>query len=147
MSTGRAARAVNVALVAVVLAGCSFLPGREFGFGFPANDNSPEVLGVLTDKTGAVIRVTTVMRVDPAPPIDRGMMTFADEPNAVMAHWIGGACDENVEILVTPDGGTTITVSPNSRPEACDLAGVPRYVMIYFAGPVDVSRTTIRFEP
>ena len=140
-------RTVVVGLVALILAGCSFLPGKQFAFGFPAHGDSPEVIGVLTDKTGTVTRVTTVERVNPAPPIDRGMMTFVDRPNSVMAHWIGGPCDDDVAIAVTPDGGVTITVSTMVKAEACELIGIPRYVMIEFIAPVDVSRTTIVFRP
>ena len=133
--------------VVLLVAACSLLPGRQFVFGFQAQGVQPEVTGVLTDKTGTVTRVTTVQGIDPAPPIDRGMMTFADRPNSVLAHWIGGACDENLAILVTPDGGTTITVTPGSPAQVCDMVGIQRYVMIEFANPVDVMQTTIKFEP
>ena len=132
---------------ALLLATCSFLPGRQFAFGFPADGAVPELRGVLTDKTGNVVKVTTIQKVDPAPPIDRGMMTFADRPTSVMAHWIGGACDESIAIEVTPDGGATITVSTIVKPVACEGIGIPRYVMIELSAPPDLSRTTIRFAP
>ena len=130
-----------------LLVGCSLLPGKQFPFGFVATDAAPELQGVLTDKTGSVVRVTTVQAVNPAPPIERGMMTFADRPNSVMVHWLGGACDASPAILVTPDGGVTITVTTATRPGVCDAVAVPRYVIIELGGPVDLSRTTVRFEP
>ena len=133
--------------VGVLVAGCSFLPGRQFAFAFPAQGAAAEVTGVLTDKTGTVTRVTTVQQVEPAPEIDSGMMTFADRPNSLLVHWIGSVCDENPAIVVAHDGGATITITPSSHAQICDLMGVPRYVMIEFAGPLDVSRTTISFEP
>ena len=133
--------------VALLVAGCSFLPGRQFVFGFPANGDIPELRGVLTDQTGTVTRVTTLEGMDPAPPIPRGMMTFAERPNSVLAHWIGGPCDQSVAIGVTPDGGVTITVTTTVKDGPCDLVAVQRYTIIEFAGPVDTSRTTIRFEP
>jgi len=131
----------------LLLGACGWLPGREFVFGFPAHGDVPELHGVLTDRTGSVTMVTTVQEVDPAPPSDRGMMTFADRPNSVMANWLGGTCDDKVAILVTPDGGITITVMTSSKPEACDLVAVPRYVVIEFTRPVDPTRTTVRFDP
>ena len=135
-----------VAVAAVVfLAGCSFLPGKQFVFGFPAHDAVPELHGVLTDTTGAVTTVTTIEGMDPAPPIDEGMMTLNDGSNSVIAYWLD-ACDDSVAISVTPEGGVTITVATKRRAGACDLVGIRRYVRIQFASSPDPNRTTIHFE-
>ena len=75
------------------------------------------------------------------------MMTFGDRPNSVMAHWIGGACEASPRIDVTPDGGVTIRVTTGRKAEPCDGVAVPRYVMIEFSAPPDMSRTSIAFEP
>ena len=101
---------------------------------------------MVHDQTGLV----TV--VDEAPgglefPIDRGMTTLAILPNSVLLHWIGGACDERVEVAVSSEGGMTFIVKSITAPGACDLGGVTRAVLIHLMNPVDTSRTTVRFEP
>lgn len=132
--------------LALLVAGCSFLPGRQFAFGFPAREGVPELRGVVTDTTGSVTKVTTIEGMDPVPPIDRGMMILGDASNSVIAHWIGG-CDSSVDIAVTPEGGVTIAVTTKPKGGACDLVGIRRYVRIQFAAPLDPSRTTITFAP
>ena len=133
-----------LAAIALALAGCSFLPGRQIVFGFPARDGVPELRGVLTDTTGSVTRVTTIEGMDPVPPFDRGMMTLGDEPNTRVVYWID-ACDESVAIAVTPEGGVTIRVTTTPRAGPCDLVGIRRYVRIWFNAPPDDSRTTVEF--
>jgi hypothetical protein len=128
------------------VATCSFLPGKQFTFGFPARDGVPELTGVLTDTTGAVTKVTTIEGMDPVPPVDHGMMILGGAPDSVVAHWID-ACDQSVAIAVTPDGGVTIRVATKVKGGACDLVGVRRYVRIQFARPVDPNRTTVEFAP
>ena len=59
-------------LAAVVVGACSLVPGRQFPFGFLENGAAPELQGVLNDKTGAVVRVTTIQHMEPPPPIDGG---------------------------------------------------------------------------
>jgi hypothetical protein len=129
-----------------LIAGCSFLPGRQFAFGFPARDGIPELRGVLTDTTGSVTKVTTIGDMHPVPPIDRGMTMLGDDGNSVIAYWMD-ACDESVAIAVTPDGGTTIAVTTKPSRLACDLPGIRRYVRIQFAAPLDPNRTSITFAP
>jgi hypothetical protein len=135
-----------MALIGMTLlaAACSFLPGRQFVFGFPADGNIAEVHGVLTDTTGSVVRVTTVQGVDHPMEMDRGMLTFAEDPTSVLVFWLGTECDETADIKVTPEGGTTIEVRSTFAEGGC-FGGVGRYVRIWFAGPVDLSRTSVAF--
>ena len=129
----------------VLLAGCSLLPGRQFAFSVPAEGARPAVPGILADTTGMVIKVDVVN--DVAPPLDKGMMTSPADPNAVVVHWVGGACDERIQIDVLPEGGTTIQVATTTQPGPCELIGLSRAVRIEFAAPVDLSRTSVRFTP
>jgi hypothetical protein len=136
-------------VAAMVVAACSFLPGKQYAFGFPPRDGVPELRGVLTDKTGTVTHVTTIEGMDPVPPIDRGMMMLGDAENSVIAYWIDG-CEESVAVEVVDNGNNgsvdiDITLQPAAGP--CDLVGVRRYLRIRFARPLDPMQTAVDFLP
>ena len=131
-----------------MLAGCSFLPGKQFAFGFPPREGVPELRGVLTDKTGAVTHVTTIEGMEPLPPIDRGMSILGDADNSVIVWWID-ACEEglSIEVVESGAGGVDIDITLEPGAAACDLVGVRRYVRIRFAEPVDPMQTSVDFLP
>jgi hypothetical protein len=132
--------------VALVLAGCSVLPGRQFAFGFPARDGIPELRGVLEDKTGTVLQVTTIGEMAPVPPFDRGEMILGD--GSVIAHWVDG-CEQAVRVQVVHVNNTSIDIDITLQPRAgpCDLVGVWRYLRIRFAESVDLQQTSVDFTP
>ena len=140
--------ALWVVVAAVALAGCSFLPGKQFPFGFPPRDGIPELRGVLTDKTGAVTHVTTIEGMDPIPPFDRGMSILGDADNSVIVWWID-ACEKGlaIEVIDNGNGAADIDVTLVPGAGACDLVGVRRYVRIRFAEPVDQMQTSVDFLP
>ena len=134
--------AAPAVLAIAVLGGCSTFGVRTFGYAFPAEDGRAAVPVLLTDHAGAVTEI------DQAPPgvqpiADAGFMAVPDMPNALVIHWIGGACDEKVDIDVKESGGLTFTLSTAVRPVACDAVAIPRAVLVKLTRPLDPSRTTL----
>ena len=140
-----ARRLGSLAMLALMVGACSFLPGRQFSYTFPADGARAALPVVLTDTTGGVTGI------EAAPPgfqplIDEGMATIAENRNAVVIHWTGGACDELVAI--TTEGGSSVTfvVRTTVKPVECDAFAVSRAVLVLLSGPADMSRLGVRFE-
>ena len=136
---------LSILAVAVLLVGCS-LTARKFDLSFPAADNLAELPVVVTDETGLVGTIE-IVRIDPPPVLPRGFVTIAGHPNAVAVHWVGGACEASVAITVSGSDQLTFAVAITAGPGACDAMGIQRAVRIDLGRPVDVSRTSVTFDP
>ena len=139
-------RVVRAAVLAVAIGACSFLPGRQFGYTFPADGDRAALPVVLTDTTGNVVALDEA----PAgfrPVIDPGIATAPQDPNAVVIHWTGGACDELVSITTEGAPSVTFVVTTTVKPIDCDAFAVSRAVLVQLAGRADMSRLGVRFEP
>jgi hypothetical protein len=144
---GRSIAAVMLAMLAITVAGCSLFGSvTTFGFAFPANGNIAALPVTVSDATG------TVVSADQAPAgflpvVDEGFSTVIENPNAIVVHWIGGACDASVAMSVRDTGTITVHVATTRKPGACDLLGVSRAVLMQFSHPIDASRTSVGFDP
>jgi hypothetical protein len=134
-----------VVALAVVFAACS-LAARKFDLVLSAGGAAEELPVVVTDETGLVLNVGEASLDAPAP-LPRGLMTLNGEPDTVIVHWVGGACDEGVAMTVSGSDDLTIAVAITSSPEACDAVGVPRAVFIKIVRAFDMSRTSVTFDP
>ena len=130
--------------VALLVIGCQLLPARTFVHTFPAAEGGQPLPLTLTDRTGLVTGL------DAAPDgfqllADDGFGAVPGRPRALVAHWVGGACDDRVAI--TAEGpGLTLTVETTVRPVACEGVGILRAVVIELAAPLDRSRTSIEIK-
>jgi hypothetical protein len=137
----------TVLLTALILAGCSLFGGvRTFGFSFPAEGNMQALPVLLTDHSGSVVEILGAPGFEPL--IDEGIATIPEDPNAVVAHWIGGFCDASVAITVHETSGfLDIIVATTRRPGDCEAIGIQRAVLIKLSSRADMSRIGIKFEP
>jgi hypothetical protein len=138
------ARTGLLALVLVV-AGCSFLGSRTFGFSFPAEGNREALPVLVTDQTGSVVDVDEAVNFRAI--VDEGVATSNENPNAVVIHWIGGACDSSVAITATGNAVVDFAVVTSVKPIACDAIGIPRAVRVQLSQPPDMARISVRFDP
>jgi hypothetical protein len=138
-------RALVIALVAATtLGGCTTF-SRQFAYSFPANGNLPELPVVLTDATASVTSVGAA----PAgfqPIVNDGFSTVANNPNAIVVHWLGGACDASIAITADGSNNVDFTVTTATKPGGCDAIGIPRAVLIQLSRPADPSRLGVRFD-
>ncbi len=141
----RAAAGTGLVAILLFLAGCSLFGTRTFGFAFPAEGNRDALPVLLTDATGTVVDVDAA--ADFQAVIDEGIATINANSNAVVIHWIGGACDASVAINATGNGVVDFAVVTTVKPGDCDAIGIPRAVLIQLAQPADMSRISVRFEP
>jgi hypothetical protein len=143
--TRTVARVATLGLVAIALVGCSMFP-RTFGFSFPAEGNIGALPVVLTDETGLVVDADAAPIGGPQPANSEGMRLPDGIPNAIIAHWIGGACDESVAIRATGSTGVTFSVKTTRKPGGCDGIGVPRQVLIHLAPNIDPRQASVRID-
>ena len=102
-------------------------------------DNIAELPVVLTDSTGSV----SALGEAPAgfqPIVDDGFSTVGNNPNAIVVHWIGGACDASVAITADGTNVVDFTLTTTTKPGGCDAIGISRAVLIQLSRPVDPSR-------
>ena len=130
-------------LAAVAVIGCTVF-SRQFAYTFPANGNIAELPVVLTDSTASV----TFVGEAPAgfqPIVDDGFSTVPADPNAIVVHWLGGACDASVAITAEGSNSVDFVVTTATKPGGCDAIGIPRAVLIQLSRPADPSRLGVRF--
>ena len=141
--------AVPVWIAALLVIGCSLLPGKQFTYTFPAlPDHTIEALPVvLTDKTGGVVGLADAPGGLPPAPVESGMTTSPAFPNGFVIFWTGGACDQRVEISAEGSGSVDYVVKTITKPVACDALGIRRSVLVQLAGPADPDRIGVRIEP
>jgi hypothetical protein len=133
-----------LAILAVV--GCSTIPlARTFSFLMPAEGNRDALPVMLRDETGQVAALGEAP-ANAIPVLDNGMLALRDNPNALVLHWTGGACDTGVLITATGSDELTFTLKISTRPGACILIGVARSVLVVLKHAVDMSRTSFSFE-
>lgn len=131
--------------VAFLVAGCGFFGSRTFGFSFPAEGHRDALPVLLTDQTGAVVDMDAAVNFQGI--ADEGIATINEDPNAVVIHWTGGACDASVAISATGNGVVDFAVVTTVKPGPCDAIGIGRGVLIRLAKPADMSRMSVRFDP
>jgi hypothetical protein len=132
-------------VVVGLLAGCS-LTARKFDLTFQAEGGRPGMPVVLADETGLIDLVAPV-RTNPPQALPRGMSTMEASPNVVLVFWLGAECEESASITVSGSEHLTIAVTLTNSPDASGVSGVRREVLIQLTRPIDLSRTTLTFEP
>jgi hypothetical protein len=136
-----------LATLAIAVAGCSLLGAvTTFGFEFPADGPIAALPVTVSDASGTVVG-TGQAPDGHRPLVGGGFSTVPEDPNAIVVHWIGGACDASVAMSVRDTGTITVHVVTTRRPGACDLLGISRALLIQFSHPIDASRTSVDFDP
>jgi hypothetical protein len=130
--------------VAAVVTGCVGTV-RQFQVTFPADAGSKALPGLVNDQTGLVTRVAAA-QPGPAPVMDDFMSHDPRTPNIVVIQWLGGGCDERVEITVEGPDNLEFVIAPKAPAGACDGVGVPRAVFIELSVPIDSSRSGFRMD-
>ncbi len=131
-------------LLAMALVGCGTVSISQLSFRFPAANGIPELPVNLADYSGAVISIAAA----PAgfqPVVDNGFSVVPAFPNAIVVHWIGGACDRHVAIDARDMGTLTFTVTTTRQARRCDAIGIPRALMIGLSRNFDASRISVDF--
>lgn len=144
----RPSGAILLVLATILLAGCTLLARQPstFDLTLPGVMNLRPLPVRLFDHAGTITRLE--LAVDgPLRPPAVGDDTFAigvpGRPNAVFVAWLGGMCDEQVQIEYT-GSDATFTVTTTRQQGGCRLAGISRSVIVVFATPVDVSRFVVQ---
>ena len=138
-------RQATIAILGVLaVVGCSVF-SRTFDFSIPAEGNRDALPVVLHDETGQVAALGEAP-ANAIPVLDNGLLTLRDNPNALVIHWTGGVCDTGALITATGSDQLTFTLKITTRPGECILIGVSRSVLVLLTHPVDMSRTSFRFQ-
>jgi hypothetical protein len=141
----RARPHVLAATLALAIAGCT-MASTTFGFAFPEQGGNIGALPVvLTDHTAMVVDVDAAPD-NFEPLIETGIAPFPGNPNAVVVHWIGGACDSGIRMTLTGAPGMTLAVETTRKDGPCILIGIGRAVLIQFGRPIDMSQIGVRFD-
>ena len=131
--------------LAASLAGCgvaSVSQGpRGFAVSSVAQDGSAWTVNV-TDETALV----TAVDVDPAGvTAPAGGPVVGSRPDQVLIGWVGGACDTNTSIRLTPQGGRIIAAfSATQAAGACDAVGVVHVLQLTFSKPIPAGMITVQ---
>jgi hypothetical protein len=144
-AAGRPRRALGAVLLAaaaaVLLAGCSYFPRAPFQLTLPEMNGDPPLPIRLIDHSNTITAVEVPTR-DPGRPGGSESDDFAvavpGRSNAVFLVWLGGRCDEQVDIEYT-GGDRTFTLTTQHGQGGCRLIGVIRSVIVVFGSPVDAA--------
>ena len=145
MNAGPSARraiggAALAGLAMLVLVGCSQGPKQLEGTLPATNDLRPLPIR-LFDHSNTVTALE-LSALSPDRPAGLASDDFAaavpGRANAVFLVWLGGMCDEQVDVEYT-GGDRTFTVSTTAGQGGCRLAGIVRSVIVTFGAPIDAS--------
>jgi endonuclease/exonuclease/phosphatase (EEP) superfamily protein YafD len=92
----------------------------------------------IEDRTGLLTAVEPTLLGDSMTPVRR----HPDRPNTLVVSWVGGVCDERVQVAVVPVG-PAVHVAVKSHPNCALLAGVERSLALEFQLPLDPSLMTV----
>jgi len=139
---------VALAVAAFLLTGCSMLAGPPYTFEgtLPAQGDLAPLPVRLFDQSGTVTKLELPIAQPARPPAVANDTFAAAVPgisNAVFVVWLGGLCDQQVDIEYT-GGDTTFTITTVSGQGGCRLAGVQRSVIVHFSSPVDLASFTVQ---
>jgi len=143
-------RLLALLLVLVVGAGCgeTLTPERSFDLilARPA-DADPLPVRVI-DRTGMLVQVSSEaqMLLDFS---GRGVVARQPgQPNVIEVHWVGGACDEGVTLLVRigAEGRLGIELATGVSGQACVAVGIGRALRLMFAQPLPDDEIPLRFQ-
>ena len=115
---------------------------RYFQFELPRVGAADPVPGQVSDTTATIARVEVDLRNPPIiGPSDTFVAHLAGRPTALVVGWLGGTCDAraDLDLSLGGDGRPTFTLKRLDRPGACDLAGVPRRLILTFVAAVNAA--------
>jgi hypothetical protein len=139
--------ALLLALTLAIGCGGELSPERSFDVLLNRPGDADPLPVRVIDRTGTVVQVSseTQMLLDFS---GRGAVARQPgQPNVLEVHWVGGACDEAVTLLVRIGGerrlGFELTTVASG--EGCDAIGIGRAVRLTFAQPVPDDEIPLRF--
>jgi hypothetical protein len=138
--------AVGLCLATLLLAGCSLLERPPFETTLPALNDLPPLPVRLIDNSGTITALEApILQPGPPPggPLDNFAVAVPGRPNRVFVVWLGGLCDERVDIEYT-GGDTTFTITTLSAQGGCRLAGIRRSVIVTFASPISAETLIVQ---
>jgi hypothetical protein len=139
----------TAAVLLILVGGCDrFAAGRTYELVLQQPEAFEELPVRVVDSTGLVSDVA-VRDAEVLPPFDGrgGLSSPPGRPNELLVQWVGGACDERVEIAVSRGGEGRLHLELQTAPASqdCDAIGVGRAVWLVLLGPVDPSEANLDF--
>jgi hypothetical protein len=138
-------------VVAVALAGCGVLDlGGPRYFGTAVADEGGGLIVTVEDRTGRVVNLEVADQLPGGQAMEASVALMRDpvEPDVLVLGWIGGACDIETVITISPVelDRATVAMRTDVKPGECPAVGIERVAIITLDGPVDLSRTSLEIE-
>ena len=139
-------------MLAALLGGCAVFGARSYAVTLPAEapDSFP-IEARLVDQAGVTTGLEFVPRIAPVEGLARGAVRVepvAGRPNVVALTWVGGACDELVDMELRGGGSIEITLTTVTKGGGgCGLVDIPRTVVVVFEQSVDPGDVAFEVEP
>ena len=138
--------AVALASLAAMVVGCSLLGPRTFELTLPHNE--VPLLVRMTDTTGTVDRLELPAGNIPQAVIGKEIVVGLDgRPDALAIGWLGGMCDQAVDIELRAGSAPMLTLREERRMGGCELTGLSRFVIVVFNTPVDARQFRLEVVP
>jgi hypothetical protein len=145
-------KALLLVAAGFALAGCSISVAETYAVTLPGKGPGSFPIEVrLADYT----RLTTSLELlqgevpgDPEPPDGTSVDPIPGRANAVALTWIGGACDESVDLEIRDAAPVVVTLTPTTRGGGgCGLVAMTRTVVIGFVPVIDIALVEFEVQP
>jgi hypothetical protein len=132
-------------VAAITVAGCEPTgpAGRSFDGVFPPTRLVNQLPVRVVDTTGLVLAVATADDIG-AP---EGVSTVSDQPDAIAVAWLGGACDDRVDIAFEGAVGAIALTVQTARSGTCRLIGIERVIVLHLTEAIDPSSVSLTVLP
>lgn len=136
-------RALNVAILASLLAACGPPPGVLFRTTISNPTGEFPLPVALGDTSGLVVDIGPA-QFDPGDFRDAGVLADPTGPKAFILTWLGGMCDSDAALAFSPnDSGYDIRLAVQASLGACPGAGIMRGLRIETSEPIPLGAITI----
>lgn len=134
---------VAFAVLAVMVGACGKPSGTAFTTTIRTADGDLALQVSLYDATGLVTAIDPA-QVDSSQFRDAGVLVDPADPNAFILTWLGGMCDNDVELALASSGPSyDVRVAIHVKFGSCPGAGVFRAVRIATSKPLPIEAMTI----
>jgi endonuclease/exonuclease/phosphatase (EEP) superfamily protein YafD len=106
---------------------------RRFEETFPAQGDIKALPIVVTDRTGLIRSI----ELQPGNAPEDGISVMPARPSSLVVSWLGGMCDERVDVAFGTFGPSARVAVSTKRAGGCLLAGIGRSVILNLDRPID----------